>query len=202
MTSRLYTISLAVLLAVAVAAGWRGPAVAADEVPRPPIAIIDMQEVMGKAKAAKSVRQERARLMSKYQKQFAQKEKDLRKKDKQLKRQRSVLSPDAFSEKRKSFKQRVAKFQRRVKRQRKAIDKAYARAMSRVQKKLAEVVGDLAKERGANVVLGKNQVFLFAPEMELTDAAVERLNETLPSVAFPEVKVAGGGKKRGGGSGQ
>ena len=60
--------------------------------------------------------------------------------------------------------------------------------MSQLQKELVEIVTEIAQERSADLVLTKSQVVLVKPELEITDQALERLNEKLPSVSLERLQ--------------
>jgi hypothetical protein len=47
-------------------------------------------------------------------------------------------------------------------------------------------VGELADTRGFNLVLPTSGLLLFAPEIDLTDEAMARLDAKLPNVTVPE----------------
>jgi len=167
-------------------------ALAESKVPAPIIAVVDIQTILRDAKAAQGVRAERDRFAQSYQSEFAAKEKSLRDSDQELMRQRSILSPEAFAEKRRAFEQNVAQFQRDVQGRRRALERSYGQAMTQVQAALIKVADEIAQEVGANMVLTKSQVFLLDPKMDITATALERLNGRLSTVAFPEPQVEAG----------
>lgn len=158
------------------------------KVPAPVVAVIDIQVVMRDSSAAKDVRVQRDKYLQTYQADFSKDEEKLRQADQELSRQRSVLTAEAFAEKRQGFEQQVAAFQRKVQGRRRGLDRAYNTAMSQLQDALIKVTDELAQEKGANLILLKSQTFLLDPKMEITAAAIERLNKKMPSVKFPEPK--------------
>jgi Skp family chaperone for outer membrane proteins len=177
----------ALALIAALLAGGVGAARAADA-PLPPAtaAVIDYQRVMSEAQAARSIRnQVEARHLA-YQEQIAAEEQRLLEEDGELARQRSILSPEAFAERRKAFEAEVARVQRFVQERRQQLDDVSAMALSEVREAVIRVVGDLADERGFNLVLPSAGVLLFSPQLDITDDVLARLDETLPEVRVPE----------------
>ncbi|WP_185961223.1 OmpH family outer membrane protein [Telmatospirillum sp. J64-1] len=149
------------------------------------VLVIDLQEIYQKAKAAQGVRAEREKLAQSYQAEFSKEEDALRKAEQDLLKQRSLLSPEAFAEKARAFEQQAGSFQRRVNERREALERSFGTAMNQVQDGLIKVMDEIATQKGANMILFRSQTFLFDPAMDATDLAIERLNATLPSVAFP-----------------
>lgn len=152
------------------------------------IAVIDMQEIRQKSKAVKSIEQQIQQRKQAYQQKLSEKEKQLREEDQSLAKQRSLLSEDAFKKKRQKLKQKLGAFQRQIKTRRKALDRSYSRAMRRVQKKLGQIIEQIAKDRNLDLVINKGAVVIVRPEMEITDVALERLNAQLASVDVPKIQ--------------
>lgn len=159
-------------------------------IPNAVIAVIDVQGILRDAGAAKDIRVQRDKYAQSYQTDVSKEENALREADQELARQRALLSPEAFVEKRRGLEQRLADFQRNVQAKRRALDEAYGAAMDILYRELITIASELAQERGANVVIAKSQIFLHDPAMEVTAGAIARLNKKLPTVKFPEPKVA------------
>ena len=107
---------------------------------------------------------------------------ELRAAESELADNRTTLSPEAFAERRREFEERVTEAQREAQTTRASLDQAVERAMASVRSKLIEVIADIAQERGATLVLSKAQVILVDRSLDLTDEAVMRLNEVMPTV--------------------
>lgn len=163
--------------------------------PLPPAtaAVIDYQRVMREAKAAESIRVQIESRRVRYQSEIAEEEQRLVEADRELARQRSVLSPEAFNERRKAFEEDVAEVQRMLQTRRQQLDDVAAMAMSEVREAVIQVVGELAEQRGFNLVLPSANVLLFSPQIEITDEVLARLDANLPEVRVPE-RTAGRGQ--------
>ncbi len=181
--SRLLALAGAALVSIAVA----GPVQAQDtpQLPAPVIIVIDLQEVVKDSAAGKAILAQRDKYLQQYQAEFGKEEQGLREAEQELARQRTVLSPEAFAEKRRGFEQQVIELQRKAQERRKDLEEAFGKAMSQLNQAVVKVSDEIAQQYGANMVLGKNQVFLHDPKMEVTLAAIKRLDEVLPSVEFP-----------------
>ncbi len=166
---------------------------AADD-PLPPAtaAVIDYQRVMREARAAESIRTQIEARRVRYQSEIAEEEQRLVEADRELARQRAILSAEAFADRRKAFEADVAEVQRMLQSRRQQLDDVAAMAMSEVREALIQVVGELAEQRGFNLVLPSANVLLFSPQIEITDEVLARLNASLPDVRVPEGAPGGG----------
>ena len=162
--------------------------VAAQNTPLPPAtaAVIDYQRVMREARAAQSIRNQVEARRARYQEEIAAEEQRLLEADRELARQRGILSAEAFAERRKSFEEEVAQVQRFVQERRQQLDDVSAMALGEVREAVIQVVGELADQRGFNLVLPSAGVLLFSPQIEITDEVLDKLDADLPDVRVPE----------------
>lgn len=159
---------------------------AADKLPAPSIMVIDMQKVMSEAKSSKKVLETREMFFKKFQQEFTAEENKLREEDKQINDQRTVLSPEAYAEKRKALDIKAGEFDRKVKLRRLSLDRAYDITMRDIALQLNKVVRELAMEMGANLVLARTQVEYYDNGMDKTAQALARLNDTVKELTFPD----------------
>ena len=173
---------------VALALIWLSPVVpaVAQQLDPAVIAVIDYQRILRDAKSAKSIRDQVEARRQSYQIQIADEEKRLHEADKDLAAQRSVLSAEAYAEKRRLFEEDVNGVQRSVQERRRQLDDVSAAALAEVRTAIINVVGELAEDRGFNVVLPSSGVLLFSPMIDLTEDVLANLDERLPIVKVPE----------------
>lgn len=168
--------------AVTVALAAPGVVQAQQKMPTPVIGIIDVQRILEDSAAAKSIRPQMEKLRDDYEKDVKKRENDLRAAEQDLARQRTVLSPEAFNDRRKAFEKQAADAQRAVQTYKRRVDVAFANAMGEVRNALLKIAADMAKERQINVLLPKSFVVLSTKEFDITDEALGRLNKQLASV--------------------
>ena len=180
-------LALAVLLALPLA-----PSAAQDQ-DAPVILIIDMQEILRQSLAVRAMQQSLDQRRDSYQGELQQREDEIRKEDLELNRQRSVLAADVYAKRRQDLEQEVASVQREIQEQKRALDSIFSQGMSQVRLALVEIVKGIAQERKADLVLSKANVVLVRPDLEITDEALQQLNEELPSIdiALPPQGAAG-----------
>jgi outer membrane protein len=171
-------IGVALVLPIAPAAG--------DPLPQATAAVIDYQRVMREARAAESIRSQIEARRLRYQSEIAEQEHRLVEADRELARQRNILSVEAFNERRKAFEEDVAEVQRMLQTRRQQLDDVAAMAMSEVREAVIQVVGELAEQRGFNLVLPSANVLLFSPQIEITDEVLGKLDARLPDVQVPD----------------
>lgn len=158
----------------------------------PPASIltVDVQKIVQESSAAQAIRKQLDAQRDKYQVEIKKEEERLRANEQEVVKSRDTLTKEQLAEKQKALRADFRVVERKVQQRRRALDQAFAEAMKRIRAALAEVVIDVAKERGANVVLPKAETMWHAPELEITDVVLERLNAKLPSVKVTIVENA------------
>jgi outer membrane protein len=180
--------ALCTLIAVAtlVVIGWLQPwqhhGAAAQKLPTTVAAVIDYQRVLRDAAAARSIREQIEARRKVYQEEISKEEQRLHEADKEFAQQRSVLSPEAFAEKRREFEQDVAEVQRMVQERRRELDRISAAALNEVKEALIAIVTSIAEERGFNLVLPTSEVLFFSRSLDLTEEVLAKLDARLPQV--------------------
>lgn len=180
------------LIAAAVAPAAR---LEAQQAAPPPlvILIVDMQQILQDAKAAKEVQSALNQQYSAYSKQVAQQEDDLQKGGAELERQRTALSPEVYTARARELQQRYDELGKTVQVKRQALQQSLNDAMGKVRVAALEVVADVSKERRATLVLEKQAVVYESEGMDISGEAIVRLDKKLPSVKinFPSADDGG-----------
>lgn len=158
----------------------------AQEPLAPVLAIIDVQKVLRDSTAVKSLSKKIEAQRGKYQAELREKEEKIRSADQELTRQRSVLSTEAFAEKRNELELRIATVQREIQERKKNLDQLFAKGMGQVQNELLKVAKKIAEERGLDLILSKATVVIVKPKFDITSEALKRLNASLPDVALTQ----------------
>jgi len=149
----------------------------------PIIVVVDVQKILQDSTASKGIQTAVESQRDTYQKEISALEDKLRNGEAELRKQQTVLSPDAFANKRRDFEKQVADVQRTVQNRKRALDTALNEAMGQVQKNMVEIIADVARAQSANLVLARHQVVLVDTQLDVTDVVLERLNKKLPTVA-------------------
>lgn len=149
------------------------------------VAVIDVLRLQRESAASKSIKAQIEKQFAVHQQEITKQENELRTAEQELNRQRTLISPEAFAERRRQFEQKVANLQRDVQNRKREMDKSQVAAQRIVEQSLSGIVEQLVTERKLTLVLGKNQTIYAAPEFEITDEVIKRLNAKLPSVKVP-----------------
>ncbi len=182
--SRIAAVLLTVGALSAVSFAGLRPAAAQDgELAAPVIAVADIQKILQEAEASKGVQTAVGIQRDIYQKEITALEDKLRTAEQALRKQQTVLSPDALAQKRRDFEKQVGEVQRTVQSRKRALDTALNEAMSTVQKAMVDIIAEVARERGANMVLARHQFVIVDTKLDVTKTVLDRLNQKLPSVA-------------------
>jgi outer membrane protein len=175
---------LAALVALAILGCLPGRP-SAQQLPTAVAAVIDYQQVLRDARAARSIREQIEVRRKAYQEEISAQEERLREAEQELAKQRSLLAPEAFAEKRREFEKDVAEVQRLVQERRRELDRISAVALNEVKQALIDIVTDLAEKRGFNLVLPSSEVLFFARRIDLTEEVMAELDARLPEVDVP-----------------
>ena len=152
-------------------------------IPAPVILIVDMQQILRDAKAAKSVQTVINDQYSAYSKEVAKQEDELQQGRAELERQRTVLAPDVWNTRARELQQRYDGLSQVFQGKRQALQQSLNESMGKVENAALEVIADIVKERRANLVLAKQAVLFEAEGMDVTADAITRLDQKLPTVA-------------------
>lgn len=154
--------------------------------PLPPkgtqIVIVDPGTVERTALAFQAVRTQDERQRQTLQAAAAKMETELKNAEQELARQRTILSPEAFSQRRRDFEKRVNEAQQSINNRRRDLEEALNGAYRRVGRTMIEVIGDIVKENNYQIVLPSSQIVIFQPALEITGEVIQRLNKKLPTM--------------------
>ena len=95
------------------------------------IAVVDLKVILQSSKAGASIKQQMNKKQDEYKKDLESQQKKLSDAKDALTRDRSVLSPDAYAEKRKAFEADLGKLQTNMRGKKNSLDKAFSTAMEK-----------------------------------------------------------------------
>lgn len=178
-------------LTMALLAGPAGAQAAEGAGPAGPasIIIVDVQQAQRESQAGKALISQRDRYQQSFQADFNTTRQRLAASDQALARQKGTMSPEAYDQKVKELEQQVVGFQHRTQMVVRALEKASETAAAELMNAILSATGEIASERGATLVLPKQQVVLHEPNMDITAQVIERVNRRLPNITFPEPVV-------------
>ena len=152
------------------------------------IAVLDVQQIMRDSKAAVGIQAELQRQRAAYQAELAQQENALLAADQDLAAQRATLSQEQYKQKREALDQQAMQLRRNVQGRKDELEELFNNSINQVRQALAQVVAEIAQEKGITLVLSKSQVVLSANDFDITADALTKLDARLPSVAVAKPK--------------
>jgi Skp family chaperone for outer membrane proteins len=147
------------------------------------VVILDNTAVEREGKAFQSVRAQHDRVLQAQQTDVTKMENDLRAADQDLAKQRTVLSPEAYGDRRRDLERRFTDAQQLVQNRRRDIDQAAGDAYNKVVGAMLEVVAGLAQDNDYKVVLSRAQVIVSEKMLDITGEVIQRLDKKLPTMA-------------------
>lgn len=163
---------------------------AAQQISPTVIAIVDVSHVVRESIAGKSIRKQTDEQQTNYQAEIQNFQNELEQARKELSRQQTILSPEAFKRNRQEFEERARKLQTEVQKRKRELSQKFGQGMQYVEHELIEVLQEIAKEKGFNLVLNASRsgALVYADrELVITDEVLARLNKRIQVVPL-EVK--------------
>ncbi len=149
------------------------------------IVVVDVQRILAQSLAVRSVQDALTMARQEFQGEMREREADLQERDRVLAAQRAMLNEEVFQEQRDLLARDLATLQEDIRVWFRAHDQAQNKALRQAQQVLLRIVGDLARQRGAAVVIPKSSIVLVQPDLDLTEAALRRLDLELPELPPP-----------------
>jgi Skp family chaperone for outer membrane proteins len=147
------------------------------------VVVIDTQRIFREAAALKAVRQQIDQYRAGLKPDIEKQEDALRKEDQELAKQRSVLTPEVFEQRRQAFQAKVVALQKQIQDHQTAIEKAFNGARDQVTGTIVEILKEMSKTKGFNLVLDRTNVqVMLDPSVEITPEVLKQLDQRLPTV--------------------
>ncbi len=162
--------------------------------PVPVIGVIDFVKTVRSSSAGQHIIAQINEQHAVYQKEIQSVTAELEQSRQELARQQTLLDPKIFSERRAQFQNKAQRLQKNVQKIKKQLDAAFSKGMKQVEIALAEVLSEIAKEKGINIIMNAGRVqgtILFSDSRLLvSNEAIKRLNMSLPKfdLELPKVK--------------
>lgn len=146
------------------------------------VAVVNIQKIMRDSKAANTIRAQVKTKQKSFQEELDRKETMLQQEDQELAKQRNVLSQEAFQKKYAEFREKAVAAQKEVRVKRARLDKGLAQALADIQKKVTDIVAEVAKQNGYDLVVSGNLVLYTADKNDITEQVLSQLDRELPNV--------------------
>jgi len=158
------------------------PAAATKAAPAPKILVIDRAAILRNSKVGKDIVRQVSAFTQSAEHDFKGESDELRQEGQQLQQQVAILAPDVKAKKIQAFEAKQQAFQQKVEDRQGKIQGGVLKARQQVEQALGPILQGIMTERGANLLLDRNAVVLGTVDVDITNAAIQRLDQKMPSV--------------------
>jgi len=146
------------------------------------ILVVDRQLILRLSKVGQDIVRQVNALTTSAESQFKAEKDSLQKEEQTLAQQGAILAPDVRAQKQKAFEAKVAAFQKKVQDRQSMIQGGVMNARRQVEAALGPILQGILAERGANLLLDRQEVVLATVDIDVTKLTIQRLDQKLPSV--------------------
>ena len=148
----------------------------------PVIAVLDVQQVLRRAVAAKRIRKVMEARRKIFEEEISEERLQLQGEENQFRKQSTILSPEAMNNKRRVLENKVSDLRRKAEQKRGILNRAFNGATRELRQEIAKVLADLMKERNITITLARKAVLVFDQRLSVTEEVLKRLDKNLPNV--------------------
>ena len=122
-------------------------------------------------------------LENKINQKIKQKQNYLKQKEVLIKKNKNNTSVEEYKKKLKLFKEEVFQIQKKYKDERASLNKSFQKIQKDIKDLLAQIIKDVSIKKNINIVLLKENVFLFNnPNIDFTNEVLELFNNKTKSI--------------------
>lgn len=146
------------------------------------VGIIDVDQIMKESTVMRDIQSKIEKKQDEYQKQVQKKQEELESEQKRIESKRNLLSKEAFDKETDTFEKKLDDLKTFVDKKQNSLKKASIDAMSRVNDKVKDIIADIAKEKGLDVIIPASQTLYYKDGLEVTEEVLIRLNKKITKV--------------------
>ena len=156
-----------------------------------PIAVVDMQAIVGQSFAAVKVREFIENKKKEFTNELQKEEQALKKMQEELGSQRSILPPDEFSELEGNFRKRVEALQKMIAEKNQLLEDVLSRSVQKIQNEAIKIITDIGTEKGIALTLDTSTVVIAANSINISKSVIDLLNISLPELDMVAIMSIG-----------
>lgn len=147
------------------------------------VGIVDFRFILKRSNAMKVLGNKFISIEKEINQKIKQKQIYLKNKEERIKESKNNLSDTEYNKKIKSFKNEVFQIQKKYKDERSSLNKSFQKIQKDLKDLLAQIIKDISIKKNINVVLLKENVFLFNdPNIDFTLEVLELFNNRTKSM--------------------
>ena len=147
------------------------------------IGIVDFRYILKSSNAMKLLGNKFLTLEKEINEKIKDKQIFLKQKEENLKKTKNELTASEYKKKVKLFKKEVFQIQKKYKDERTVLNKSFQKIQKDIKDLLAQIIKDVSIKKNVNIVLLKENVFLFNnPNIDFTNEVLELFNNKTKSI--------------------
>jgi len=152
-----------------------------------PIAVVNMQAIVGESLAAVKVKEFIEAKKSEFSAELQKEEQELKAMQEELGSQRSILPPDEFAELEGNFRKRVENLQKMVAKKNQLLETILSKSVQTIQNEAIKIITDIGKEKGLALTLDTSSVVIAANSINISKSVIDLLNINLPELDMNKI---------------
>lgn len=170
------------LSATALAPAVYGANAPAPGIPQPKILVIDRAAILRGSLVGQSIVKQVQGFTTQAENDLKGQGAALRAQGQALQQQIAILAPDVKARKIKDFEAQQQALQAKAQQKQSLIQGGFFQARQQVEQALGPILQGIMAERGANMLIDRNAVVMSTVDIDVTQTAIQRLNQKLPNV--------------------
>lgn len=176
--------ALAVLLAAPGLVFLPTSGLAQSKKPNLSVAMVDVSKLLRESKAMKAVRGEAEKIQKRFKAEYAADVKQLQKEEQKLRKEQPNITGREFEQRRQALTRQYVNLRRKSQLQGRLLNASYQKALGLFREEIVIVVKALSVEAGYTLVLNQATAIHVAPQFDITDTVLTRLDKRLPKIDF------------------
>ena len=152
------------------------------EYPNTSIGVIDINKILTESDAAVSAAEQIEEIAIVIEDEIKVSDEEIIKEQNALIESQAIMAPEAFESKRKEYESKVQNYNNERQSKLIRIDELVAIARNDVLNALKPILEKISNEKGITILLEKNDVYLSADKMDISDEVIKILNKELPTL--------------------
>ena len=152
-----------------------------------PIAVVNMQAIVGESLAAVKVKEFIEAKKSEFSAELQKEEQELKVMQEELGSQRSILPPDEFAELEGNFRKRVESLQKMVAEKNQLLEEILSKSVQMIQNEAIRIITEIGKEKGLALTLDTSSVVIAANSINISRSVIDLLNINLPALDMNQI---------------
>ncbi len=148
------------------------------------IAVVDVERVLAKSKAAKSVQKQIDKKRKSFLVDVKKTEEKLRSDQQDIEEKRADLSKEEFLASIQTFERQRIEARSSIQSKKASLDKGYNEAMNILTKAIFDVCQEIADEDGIDLIITRQNIIVGSKSLDITPKVMERMNKKLPKLTL------------------